>query len=120
MLDVVGSTFPIVIDTVLRALVAQGMLEEDCRELAIHALSGASLHHPGPAAADRASPLPNAGERTDWAMLEPDSGEEALDLLLAHVPFVYKQVSPFSPRQHDTRTASRPNLSLTHTHTPLT
>ena len=120
MLDVVGTTFATVIDTVLRALVAQGKLEPSKLPLAVQALSGASLHHPGPAAADSANPLPNAGERTDWVMLEPDSGEEALDLMLAHVPFVYKQVphSVCATPQLSTSTQATTKDTLAHSSRP--
>lgn len=83
LLDVPGSTLAVVVDRVLAALVAQNALPAESFTLAKHALSGSQLTN-----------RPTVDEPR-VKMLEPDRGEEALDLLLAHVPFVERQVLAF-------------------------
>ena len=122
MLDVGGSTLAEVVQTVLGALVAQGALSEAARPLAAKALAGArrpvkpqcegapastSAHLRAPSrsrrAAQRAAGQGDSSEaglaaqnRADnLKMLEPDKGEEALDLILARVPFVTRRVVAF-------------------------
>jgi hypothetical protein len=97
MLDVEGATLSAVMETVISGLVTSKLLPADCAELARAALSGADKPG-GPRAKGRSllRPFVPRSDGKDWLrMLEPEKGEEALDLLLAHVPFVSQQTIAF-------------------------
>lgn len=124
MLDMGGSSLAEVVQSVLGALVSQGALSEETRPLAAKALAGARKPvmpqcegAPASSAAATAARSLSRGrlraagssglaagssglaadqDRADnLRMLEPDKGEEALDLILAHVPFVTSRAVAF-------------------------
>ena len=113
MLDVVGATLQSIIDQVLSKLVTTATLSQVARAQASKALAGA--RKPKALGNGSGKSLPgsvglavagltsnNAGSRQDeadarewFSMLKPDKGEEALDLILAHVTFVEVPVMAF-------------------------
>ena len=101
-----GSTLAAVVESVLDALVQRGFLPASKHPLASAALVGAvkptgvdGKQHGSRSRIRRASSK-GADSQHDssgefFRMLEPDKGEEALDLLLAHVAFVDAPVMAF-------------------------
>ena len=104
-LDVAATSLEGVFDTVLAQMVASGKLSEASIPSATKLLAGARNPNmprvPGRASVISSSVLQSDGSGTvqqnkDWFhMLKPEKGEEALDLIVAHVEFVSEAVMSF-------------------------